>query len=65
MQRRSAGCGGVLCDEDGQCLGGFARQLGSCVAFLAELWGVYLGLKLAFRKGYRRLEVQCDSWSVV
>lgn len=41
-----AGCGGLLRDHEGKWLGGFSRNLGSCHAFMAELWGVLDGLQL-------------------
>lgn len=36
-----------------------------CSAPLAELWGVYYGLCIAWDNGIRRLEVEVDSESVV
>ncbi|KAG5033073.1 hypothetical protein JHK85_017055 [Glycine max] len=45
--------------------GGFAKKIGICYAFVAELWGVYEGLKLAFIEGCSCLEVQVDSKAVV
>lgn len=32
---------------------------------MAEVWGVFEGLKLARSKGYREVEVQLDSFSLV
>lgn len=42
--------GGVLRDEDGRWCGGFAVNIGRCSAPLAELWGVYYGLYVAWEK---------------
>lgn len=36
-----------------------------CIAPLAELWGVYYGLYIAWGKGVTRLELEVDSKVVV
>ncbi|GAU10662.1 hypothetical protein TSUD_425690 [Trifolium subterraneum] len=41
-----AGCGGGFRDSNGACKGGFAKNIGSVGAYVAELWGVYEGLIL-------------------
>lgn len=51
-------------DSSGKWLLGFAKHVGVSSAYLAELWGVYEGLKLAKSKGYLRLELQLDSKTV-
>jgi ribonuclease HI len=61
----AAGCGGILRNNNGEWLGGFAKQLGICSAFMAELWGVLEGLRFAWRMGYRAVELEVDSTSVV
>ncbi|KAK7247296.1 hypothetical protein RIF29_42177 [Crotalaria pallida] len=59
-----AGCGGVIRNDDGGWLGGFAVNLGECSAYVTELWGVFHGLKVAQSKGYTDVELQIDSKSV-
>jgi hypothetical protein len=44
-----AGCGGVIRGNDGEWHGGFAKCVGLCSAFVAELWGVVEGLKYVYR----------------
>ncbi|CAA7027590.1 unnamed protein product [Microthlaspi erraticum] len=56
-----ATAGGVLRDGDGKWCGGFALNIGRCTAPLAELWGVYYGLCIAWDKQITRLEVEVDS----
>lgn len=56
----AGGCRGVLQNGEGEWCGGFAINIGSCTAPLAELWGVYYGLLVAWKKGVRRLEVEVD-----
>jgi ribonuclease HI len=40
---------------------GFAKALGDTTAYMAELWGIYEGLKLAKHRGTTRIEVRTDS----
>lgn len=42
-----AGCGGLLRDYNGVWIGGFAKHLGVCSTYVAELWGVLEGLNMA------------------
>ncbi|KAG7540165.1 Ribonuclease H domain [Arabidopsis thaliana x Arabidopsis arenosa] len=56
---------GVLRDETGEWCGGFALNIGICSAPLAELWGVYYGLYIAWERRATRLEIEVDSEMVV
>ncbi|CAJ2675557.1 unnamed protein product [Trifolium pratense] len=60
-----AGCGGVIRGSQGEWLGGFAKGVGSCSAFVAELLGVYEGLSYARRMGFMFIELNIDSAMVV
>jgi hypothetical protein len=60
-----AGCGGVIRGCQGEWLGGFAKCVGLCSAFIAELWGVVEGLRLSHRLGFKKVEVNIDSEAVV
>jgi ribonuclease HI len=60
-----AGCGGVIRGMHGEWLGGFAKGVGLCSAFVAELWGVYEGLRQCHRMGFRKVELDIDSMAVV
>jgi hypothetical protein len=60
-----AGCGGLIRGSHGEWLGGFAKCVGICSAFVAELWGVYEGLRYAYRLGFRMVELHIDSEAVV
>jgi ribonuclease HI len=60
-----AGCGGVIRGSQGEWLGGFAKGIGLCSAFIAELWGVFEGLKLAYMLGFKNVELEVDSDAVV
>lgn len=56
-----AWCGGVLRDNGGQWVCGFAKPLGQSCAYIAELWVAYEGLLLAHRRGMTVVELQLDS----
>jgi ribonuclease HI len=62
---QAAGCGGVIRGCDGEWLGGFAKGVGLCSAFVAELWGVLVGLKFVRRLGFLKVELHIDSKAVV
>lgn len=56
---------GVIRNEFGEWIGGFAANLGVAMAHVAELWGVIHALELAWDKGCRRVEVEMDSTLVM
>ncbi|KAG7591719.1 Ribonuclease H-like superfamily [Arabidopsis thaliana x Arabidopsis arenosa] len=60
-----AAAGGVLRQGDGSWYGGFSLNVGICSAPLAELWGVYYGLYIAWERKITRLELEVDSGLVV
>ncbi|CAA7049015.1 unnamed protein product [Microthlaspi erraticum] len=60
-----ATAGGVLRDDSGQWRRGFALNIGICSALLAELWGVYYGLCIAWEHRAQRVEIEVDSEMVV
>ena len=60
-----AGCGRVLRGNNGEWICGFSKGLGACSAYVAELWGVFEGLKLALSHGFLRVELLVDSQVVV
>ncbi|MCH80696.1 ribonuclease H protein [Trifolium medium] len=62
--RNIAGCGGIIQDSQGEWLGGFAKGVGDCSAFMAELWGVFEGLSYARRLGFMAVELNIDSVTV-
>ncbi|MCI40070.1 putative non-LTR retroelement reverse transcriptase, partial [Trifolium medium] len=51
--------------SQGEWLGGYAKCVGLCSAFVAELWGVYEGLRHVHRMGFRKVELHIDSEAVV
>ncbi|KAH9779123.1 putative ribonuclease H protein [Citrus sinensis] len=56
--------GGLIRDHLGRWISGFGMVIGSCSITVAELWGLYKGLKLAWDSGIRRLKVETDSLCV-
>ncbi|PNX74617.1 hypothetical protein L195_g030542 [Trifolium pratense] len=61
----TTGCGGIIRYSRGVWLGGFAKHIGICNAFTAELRGVLEGLRLTWRLSFRAVEFDIDSTSVV
>ncbi|GAU31501.1 hypothetical protein TSUD_332760 [Trifolium subterraneum] len=57
----TAGCGGLFRDSDGRWIKGFTRKIGACDALHAEMWGMYLGIDIAWRDGLSHLIVESDS----
>nr|ABD32321.2 Ribonuclease H [Medicago truncatula] len=56
-----AGCGGLFRDLDGRWIKGYTKKIGACDALHAEMWGLYLGLDMAWREHYSHLIVESDS----
>lgn len=57
----AAGCGGVFRDSVGSWVVSFSRGLGSLNGLSAELWGIFMGIFLAWTKGFRRVCIETDS----
>lgn len=60
-----AAAGGVLRDGEGNWCKGFSLNIGVCSAPLAELWGVYHGLFMAWEHRVTRVELEVDSFWLV
>ncbi|KAH9758495.1 putative ribonuclease H protein [Citrus sinensis] len=61
---RLAGAGGVIRDYAGNWISGFCMNIGECTLVMAELWGLYQGLLLAWEAGIKWLLVEVDSLCV-
>lgn len=61
----NAACGGVSRDCQGKWVERFPINLGNTTALEAELWGLFYGLSLAWKKGSRRLMVELDSSTTI
>ena len=57
----SGACGGIIRDHPGKFVAAFNAFLGDCSITMAELWGAYIGLKLAYQLGVRRVTLEMDS----
>ncbi|KAG5106372.1 hypothetical protein JHK82_043342 [Glycine max] len=60
-----ATCGGLLRDHHGRWKIGFAKKVRCTIAFVAELWGVLQGLRIARDQGMQNILLQVDSEFVV
>ncbi|PKI31392.1 hypothetical protein CRG98_048218 [Punica granatum] len=56
-----AGAGGLIRDDNGQWILGFATNIGYTTAAVAELWGVLTGLEQAWHLEYCRVDLEMDS----
>lgn len=59
-----AGCAGLLRD-DGRWIKGFVRRLGTCTALHAELWGMWIGVEMAYQSDIAKLIIGSDSKTLV
>ncbi|KAL9437050.1 hypothetical protein AB3S75_022984 [Citrus x aurantiifolia] len=59
-----AGAGGVLRDSVDHWISGFCMRIGESSVLMAELWGLFQGLTLAWDVGIKRLLVEVDSLGV-
>ena len=59
-----ASAGGLVRNYCGEWVCGFSMNLGSCSIMEAELWGLYQGLKIAWERGFRLLQVEVDNLGV-
>lgn len=57
--------GGVLQDHQGNWLGGFMLNLGSCSVLEAEIKGALKGLQLCVERDFSRVQVECDNLEAV
>ena len=60
-----AGCGGIVWDERGNWVAGFARKIRIASSFKAELWGLRDGLTLCCNLNISSLIVELDAKVVV
>ena len=58
-------CGGILRDYRGEVKGGFMFNIGHGVSFEAEMWGIIMGLRLAWDFGASRLVLETDCLEAV
>ena len=58
------GAGGVIRNSVGHWVSSFCMKIGESSMIMAELWGLYQGLTLAWNAGIKRLLVEVDSLCV-
>ena len=58
-------CGGVMRDWKGEVKGGFLFNVGNGGSFLAELWGILMGLRWSWDYGARCLVLETDCLEAV
>jgi ribonuclease HI len=60
-----AGCGAVICDENGAVVKELSRYLGHATNNVAEYEGLLMGLEALIRLGKKKIRVQSDSQLLV
>ena len=60
-----AGGGGVIRDECGEWVVGFARNIGVANNFIVELWAFRDGLSLCIDRNFNCVEVELDAKSII
>jgi ribonuclease HI len=56
-----SGCGGLICDVNGNWICRFAKFIGACNAFVAKLCGAIEGLKITHHRDFYAVEFCVDS----
>ena len=65
LHSSKASCGGLIRNALGECLAGFAANLGSCPITVAEIWGDFYALEMGWNKGFRAIILELDSSSAI
>ena len=60
-----AGYGGLIRDDHDNWMAGFARRIGTCTSFVAELWGLRDGFTLCNNLNIPSLIVELDAKAIV
>lgn len=55
------GIGGVIRDNDGKWLLGYAMKIGMAKIFRVDALAILKGMKLAWQNGYKQVEVNCEN----
>ena len=61
---KRAGASGIIRDSVGHWITGFCMNIGESSVLMAELWGLYQGLRLTWEAGIKRLLVEVDNLCV-
>lgn len=59
-ESQKADCGGLIRDDKGKVLLGFAKFLSKCKSFLTKLWVGLEGLKLVSNRNIQQIIIQTD-----
>ncbi|RYR49318.1 hypothetical protein Ahy_A07g035768 [Arachis hypogaea] len=57
----SGTCGGLLRNGDGNLVAGFMMKIGRITITFAEIWAIYIGMKLTVELEINRLQIETDS----
>ena len=60
-----AGGGGLINEEEGKWIAGFARKIGLTTSFIAELWALCDGLNVCLNYNFAAVEVELDAKAIM
>ena len=60
-----AGCGGIMCNRQGELFQSFACSIQGRSSINAELWGCILGLRLSWEAGFRNILLFTDAQDIL
>lgn len=63
--RGTSTAGGLLRDDSRSCIHWFSYHIGVFSVLCTELWGILIGLEMAWNEGYRKLLLEVDSATAV
>ncbi|EOY16691.1 Polynucleotidyl transferase, putative [Theobroma cacao] len=64
-QPGGAATGGIIRDDKGEWMLGFIHKIGITFSLNAELWALLQGLNLCWRRGFRKVQVESDSFLAI
>ena len=59
------GGGGLICDEEGNWVLGFSRQIGITSSFIAETWALKDGLMLCVERNFTAVVIEMDAKAII
>ena len=62
---KQARCGVVLRDTNGRLIYGFAKSFGHYFIFIVEYWATLCGLQAVRKSGYKKVNLKCDSKTLI
>lgn len=62
---RMASTGGLIGDHNGRWIQRFTDNIGTCTIIITELWGILIGLQMAWNRGSQKILLEVDSLTAI